>query len=68
MPRAAIFRGYANRIVPLDAIGSHLVANFGVERASERNARQEKLERGEKNDRNEKAEKNERIPASTNRS
>jgi two-component system chemotaxis response regulator CheB len=28
MPRAAILKGYANRIVPLDTIGQHLVANF----------------------------------------
>jgi len=61
MPRAAILKGYANRIVPLEAIGPHLVANFGGDRGSERAARQEKT-RAEKN------EKNERISASTNRS
>ena len=67
MPRAAILKGYANRIVPLDTIGQHLVANFGGDRAS----RQEKFERSDKNDRDDKSDKNEkieRIPASTNRS
>jgi two-component system, chemotaxis family, protein-glutamate methylesterase/glutaminase len=71
MPRAAILKGYANRIVPLDTIGQHLVANFGSDRASERASRQEKFDRPDKNDRDDKSDKNEkieRIPASTNRS
>jgi two-component system, chemotaxis family, protein-glutamate methylesterase/glutaminase len=71
MPRAAILKGYANRIVPLDSIGQHLVVHFGGDRASERAARQEKFDRPDKNDRDDKSEKNEkieRIPASTNRS
>ena len=71
MPRAAILKGYANRIVPLDTIGQHLVANFGGDRASERASRLEKFDRPDKNDRGDKSDKNEkieRIPASTNRS
>jgi len=75
MPRAAILKGYANRVVPLDALGQHLITHFGGERAaekaSERAARQEKFDRAEKNERNEKFEKNEKgekIPASNNRS
>jgi len=71
MPRAAILKGYANRIVPLDTIGQHLVANFGGDRALERASRQEKFDRPDKNDRDDKSDKNEkieRIPASTNRS
>ena len=70
MPRAAIVKGYANRIVPLDAIGQHLVANFGGDRVAERQ-RQEKVDRPEKHDRDDKSDKNdksERVPASTNRS
>ena len=71
MPRAAILKGYANRIVPLDTIGQHLVVHFGGDRASERAAREDKFDRPDKNDRDDKSEKNEkieRIPASTNRS
>jgi two-component system, chemotaxis family, protein-glutamate methylesterase/glutaminase len=71
MPRAAILKGYANRIVPLDTIGQHLVANFGGDRVLERASRQEKFDRPDKNDRDDKSDKNEkieRIPASTNRS
>lgn len=70
MPRAAILKGYANRIVPLDAIGQHLVANFGGDRVAERQ-RHDKLERSERNDRDDQSDKNEkseRVPASTNRS
>lgn len=68
MPRAAILKGYANRIVPLDAIGQHLIVNFGAERASERAARLDKFDRSEKHDRDDKSdkkEKSERMPAST---
>jgi len=75
MPRAAILKGYANRVVSLEVLGQHLITYFGGERAaekaSERAARQEKFDRAEKNERNEKFEKNEKgekIPASNNRS
>jgi two-component system chemotaxis response regulator CheB len=75
MPRAAILKGYANRIVPLDAIGQHLITHFGreraAERASDRVARQEKFDGPGKNERDDKSEKNEkreRIPASNDRS
>jgi two-component system chemotaxis response regulator CheB len=73
MPRAAILKGYANRILPLDAIGPQLVAQFGGERSADRHRaeRPEKFDRPDKSDRDDKSEKNdkgERIPASTNRS
>jgi chemotaxis response regulator CheB len=32
MPRAAIAKGYANRIIPLDALAAHLVSQYGTER------------------------------------
>ena len=70
MPHAAIVKGYANKIVPLDAIGAHLVAHFGGDRAAERQ-RHEKLDRADRNDRDDhsvKNDKGERVPASTNRS
>jgi two-component system chemotaxis response regulator CheB len=57
MPRAAILKGYANKIIPLDGIASHLVSNFGAERSSS-----DKLEK------NDKHEKNERTPVSSQRS
>ena len=73
MPRAAIVKGYANRIIPLDAIGQHLAAQFGgaLDKSGERGGVAGKFDRSEKNERDEKLEKNEkneRIPASHNRS
>jgi hypothetical protein len=72
MPRAAILRGYANRIIPLESIGAQLVAQFGGDRASERLERdREKQDRAETQNRTEKTERGEggdRVPASSNRS
>jgi len=59
MPRAAILKGYANKIIPLDGLGAYLVNNYGAERsATEKN---EKHEKSEKHDKNEKLDKNEKI-------
>jgi two-component system chemotaxis response regulator CheB len=54
MPRAAIAKGYANKIVPLDALSSFLVNLCGVERSEK--------------DKHEKNEKHERTPVSSQRS
>jgi two-component system, chemotaxis family, protein-glutamate methylesterase/glutaminase len=52
MPRAAITKGYANKIVSLDALSSFLVSHCGGERSEkEKSERQEKKEKNEKNDR-----------------
>jgi two-component system chemotaxis response regulator CheB len=64
MPRAAIVKGYASRILALDSIGPQLVAQFGGERASERLERAER----ERADRPEKTESGEKVPASSQRS
>jgi len=55
MPRAAILKGYVNKIVPLDGLGSYLVSNYGAERGFPDKV--EKNEKFEKNDKNEKMEK-----------
>jgi two-component system chemotaxis response regulator CheB len=55
MPRAAILKGYASKIIPLDGLGSHLVSNYGGERGA--TDKVEKNEKFEKNDKNEKIEK-----------
>jgi two-component system, chemotaxis family, protein-glutamate methylesterase/glutaminase len=74
MPRAAIVKGYANHVIPLDAIGQHLVTHFGGERAYDRLARAEKFDRADRpekygrDDKSEKNEKSERMPAPSNRS
>ena len=55
MPRAAILKGYANKIVPLDGLSAYLVRNYGAERgATDKAGKNEKLEM---NDKNEKIEK-----------
>jgi two-component system, chemotaxis family, protein-glutamate methylesterase/glutaminase len=65
MPRAAILKGYANKIVPLDSMGAFLVSQYSGDRAST-----EKSDKTERNDRQEKIEKdkNERTPVSSPRS
>jgi two-component system, chemotaxis family, protein-glutamate methylesterase/glutaminase len=60
MPRAAIQKGYANKIIPLDGMGSFLVNQYGAERSP--------AEKFEKNEKNDKHEKNERTPVSSHRS
>ena len=55
MPRAAILKGYASKIIPLDGLGAHLVSNYGGERGA--TDKVEKNEKLEKNDKNEKIEK-----------
>ncbi|HXY25638.1 MAG TPA: chemotaxis response regulator protein-glutamate methylesterase [Candidatus Acidoferrum sp.] len=63
MPRAAILKGYATKIIPLDGIASFLNQNYGVERSAA-----EKHEKFEKNDKQEKNEKQERTSVSSHRS
>jgi two-component system chemotaxis response regulator CheB len=62
MPRAAIIKGHANKIVSLDGMAAFLVNQYHQDRVhSEKTERSEKQEKGEKNDRNE------RTPVSSNR-
>jgi two-component system, chemotaxis family, protein-glutamate methylesterase/glutaminase len=56
MPRAAIIKGYANKVLPLDAMGSYLVAQYGVSGGG-----------GQKTEGSEKSEKSEKVPVSTPR-
>jgi two-component system chemotaxis response regulator CheB len=53
MPRAAILKGYANKIVPLENLSAVLVGHCGSDRAPDR-------DRAGKSDRSEKIEKNEK--------
>jgi two-component system chemotaxis response regulator CheB len=54
MPRAAIAKGYAAKIIPLEALGTHLLNHYGADRGG-----------AEKHD---KHEKSERTPISSERS
>lgn len=66
MPRAAILKGHANKIVPLDSMGAFLVSHCERERAPEKD-RSDKSGRAEKNSKNEKNEKSERTHVSSQR-
>jgi two-component system, chemotaxis family, protein-glutamate methylesterase/glutaminase len=66
MPRAAIQKGHANKIIPLEGIGAFLVNQYG---GGDRTPL-EKSDKPEKSDRPEKVEKNEkneRTPVSSQR-
>jgi len=63
MPRAAILKGYAQKILPLEHLGSFLVSQYGNQApAGDKQESSEKQEKAEKND------KNEKVPVSTPRS
>jgi two-component system chemotaxis response regulator CheB len=70
MPRAAILKGYANKIVPLESLSAFLIAHCGSNRVLDRD-RAEKGEREEKTETKDKIEKNgktERTHVSSHRS
>lgn len=62
MPRAAITKGYASRIIPLDGLAQFLLTQFASDRGN--GDKSDVLEKAEKSDR---AEKNEKTPVSTPR-
>jgi two-component system chemotaxis response regulator CheB len=52
MPRAAIIKGYANKIIALESLSAFLVGHCGTDRdRPEKNEKKDKLEKNEKNDR-----------------
>ena len=63
MPRAAILKGYANKIVPLDGLSAYLIRNYGAERGAT-----DKVEKNEKLEVNDKNEKIEKTSVSSHRS
>src|SRR5215472_15833963 len=65
MPRAAILKGYANKVIPLEGLGTFLANHYGADKDLG-----EKAEKDEKTRKNEKVEepKPERIPVHSQRS
>lgn len=59
MPRAAISKGYANKVIPLDGLPHFLLQSYGGDRSGA-----DKFDKNEKNDKNEKSE---RTPVSSHR-
>jgi hypothetical protein len=62
MPRAAISKGYAMKILPLDTLGTFLISHYGSEHIGS-----EKSDTQEKSDKGQKTERSERTPVSTPR-
>jgi two-component system chemotaxis response regulator CheB len=62
MPRAAISKGYAAKVVALENLGAYLINQYGGDRSNP-----EKAEPHEKSEKPDKAEKLERTPVSTPR-
>jgi CheB methylesterase len=62
MPRAAISKGYAMKILPLEALGAFLISHYGNEHGGN-----EKSDSQEKSDKGQKTERTERTPVSTPR-
>lgn len=62
MPRAAISKGYANKVIPLDGLSAYLIQEYGNERQAH-----EKFEKHDKSDKHDKNEKSERTPVSSHR-
>jgi two-component system chemotaxis response regulator CheB len=62
MPRAAISKGYAGKVIPLEGIAAYLVQSYGGDRSSP-----EKFAKHEKVDKHDKNEKPERTPVSSHR-
>ncbi len=63
MPRAAITKGYASKIVPLDGMGAFLISHFAADRGA---SGSDKSEAQDKSDRT-GTDKNDRTPVSTPR-
>jgi chemotaxis response regulator CheB len=62
MPRAAILKGHANKIISLDGLAAHLVSHYGNDRSGSGSN-----EKSDAHDKSEKNEKGDRTPVSTPR-
>jgi two-component system chemotaxis response regulator CheB len=56
MPRAAILKGFVQKVLPLDTLGAHLISHYGADRTN-----------SDKQDTLEKSDKGEKVPVSTPR-
>ncbi len=62
MPRAAINKGYAAKIIPLDGLSQFLITQYSSDRSSP-----DKADSPEKNEKSDRLDKNDRTPVSTPR-
>ncbi|HEV2194906.1 MAG TPA: chemotaxis response regulator protein-glutamate methylesterase [Candidatus Acidoferrum sp.] len=69
MPRAAIQKGYANKVVPLEGLGTFLVNHYGADKdLGEKGEKDDKTRKPEKSDKLDQQEKIERTPVPSHRS
>jgi len=59
MPRAAVLKGYANKVLPLQGLAPFLISQYGNAQFSS--------EKQDGSDKNDKSDKNEKVPVSTPR-
>jgi len=71
MPRAAILKGFASKVIPLDGLSAFLINQYGADRTHvERQESSEKTEKQEKPDKSaapDKSESSDKVPVSTPR-
>jgi chemotaxis response regulator CheB len=58
MPRAAILKGYATKVLPLDGMAAYLISQYGGHHSAEKT---------DSNEKGDKQEKNDKVPVSTPR-
>ena len=69
MPRAAILKGYANKVIPLEGLGTFLVNHYGADKdLGEKADKDEKTRKPEKSGKIDQLEKPERTPVPSHRS
>ena len=69
MPRAAILKGYANKVISLEGLGTFLANHYGADKdLGEKVAKDEKTRKPEKSDKIDQQEKTERSPVPSHRS
>src|SRR5437867_11739554 len=72
MPRAAILKGYANKVISLEGLGPFLVNHYGADKdlgeKAEKDQKSEKPEKTEKQEKIDRHEKSEKTPVPSHRS
>ncbi len=66
MPRAAILKGYANKVIALEGLGTYLVNHYGADK--DLGEKVEKDDKTRKPEKLEEHEKSERTPVPSHRS
>jgi hypothetical protein len=69
MPRAAILKGYANKVIALEGLGTFLVNHYGADKdLGEKAEKDDKTRKQEKSEKMDQQEKTERTSVPSHRS